>query len=382
MVKISILSLSLLTIMANSAVSPALGEIALAFPEAGRLSVQMIVSLPGIVIVPVLFLTGFLLKQFSRKKILLMGLIIFTLGGTLGATANSILTLLFFRGMLGVGIGLIMPFSTALIADLYEGEERSRCMGLSSSCNMLGGMVSLVLAGYLAMISWRLSFLVYAFGIPVIAMIRLFLPENARDPVSAMSEVTWGERFPWSFWGIAIAMFFLNMVFFVLTPTMALFLKNNDLGDSRMAAFAIAIASLSGFFAGMFLNSVRKLTGIYFLPAMIALSATGFLIFRLSFSMTVVYIGALFIGFGNRSLYPFLFLKATEGISREVSVQALSIISAMVFLGQFMAPIFLRLIGIIFHDNSIRFSYMAISFSSLGVAFFLALFIMIERKRK
>ncbi|HPI98308.1 MAG TPA: hypothetical protein PLV56_06140, partial [Synergistales bacterium] len=70
MVKISILSLSLLTIMANSAISPALGEIALAFPEAGRLSVQMVVSLPGIIIVPVLFLADFLLKHFSRKQIL------------------------------------------------------------------------------------------------------------------------------------------------------------------------------------------------------------------------------------------------------------------------------------------------------------------------
>lgn len=383
MVKISILSLSLLTIMANSAVSPALGEIALAFPEAGRLSVQMVVSLPGIIIVPVLFLAGFLLKHFSRKQILVFGLTVFTLGGTLGAIANSIPALLFFRGLLGVGIGIVMPFSTALIADLYEGDELSRCMGLSSSCNMLGGMVSLVLAGYLAMISWRLTFLIYFSGVPVMAMIMAFLPEKAPCPRSTLSEKELsGAPLPWSFWRIAAGMFLLNMVFFILTPTMALFLENNALGDSRMAAFTIAIASFSGFFAGMFMNGSKRLTGTYFIPAMIFLSATGFMIFGLSFSISMVFIGALFTGFGNRSLYPFLFLKATETVSSGSSVQALSIMSAMVFLGQFMAPVFLHMTGVVFNDHSIRFSYMAISASSLVLAIVLVLSVMINRKRK
>ena len=44
----SILSLSLLTVMAGAAVAPALGVIAKAFPGASQLAVQLIISMPSL----------------------------------------------------------------------------------------------------------------------------------------------------------------------------------------------------------------------------------------------------------------------------------------------------------------------------------------------
>ncbi|KRT35376.1 hypothetical protein HMPREF1705_04652 [Acetomicrobium hydrogeniformans ATCC BAA-1850] len=86
---------------------------------------------------------------------------------------------------MGVGLGMVIPFSTSLISDLYEREERTRMMGLSNSFNMLGGMFALVLSGQLAFFSWRLPFLLYASGVPVMMMVAFFLPGEVageKDP--------------------------------------------------------------------------------------------------------------------------------------------------------------------------------------------------------
>ncbi len=51
-------------------------------------------------------------------------------------------------------------------------------MGLSSAANQLGGVVATLLAGVLANISWRLSFLVYLMGLISIVLCLIFMPND------------------------------------------------------------------------------------------------------------------------------------------------------------------------------------------------------------
>ncbi len=140
MLKLSILSLSLLTIMAGAAVAPGLAAIAEYFPpQTSDTLIKLILTLPSLVIIPVSFSVGRLTGLFSKKTLLISGLVLYAIGGVGGGLVSSIEMLLLCRGLLGVAVGIIMPLSTGLIADLFKTEEHAQLLGLASSFSFLGG---------------------------------------------------------------------------------------------------------------------------------------------------------------------------------------------------------------------------------------------------
>lgn len=365
MLKLTVLSLSLLTLMSTSAVSPALGEISDYFCFAEESLIRLIPVIHAITIVPTIFFVGRLARVFSGKSLLIFGLLVFTLSGTAGGFVSNVYALLLTRIFMGFGLGLVIPFSTALISDFFEGDEKTRLMGLSSSLNMLGGMIALLVAGQLAFLSWRLPFLIYTFGIPVLIMTIRFLPnltvndtEGATIPTSPR-----GSILP-----IVLSMFIFNLIFFILTPTMAFYLRHNSLGDSRITGMVIASANIGGFLAGIFLPQTRKALGKYFIPTVLFSTGMGFFLLSKATLISVVFLGTVIIGFANRSIYPLFFLKVTENASPSESIRGTSLLSTMIYLGQFMAPLFQQFVGVAFKRPDIRFLYIFVALLSMAAS--------------
>ena len=63
--------------------------------------------------------------------------------------------------ILGIGAGMVIPFSTGLVVDYFTGDYRVRQLGYSSSINNLTLVLATVVTGYLANVDWHLPFLVY-----------------------------------------------------------------------------------------------------------------------------------------------------------------------------------------------------------------------------
>ena len=158
---VTILSLSLLTVMAGAAVAPALDVIKNSFPNTSQTLIQMIISIPSLFI----FLTNMifprLCKIFRAKELAVSALILYAFGGCAAGLFSNIYVILMFRAVVGIGVGIIMPMSTGLISFYYTRDKQDRLMGYSSAMNQMGGVISTFLSGILAAVSWRLSFLVY-----------------------------------------------------------------------------------------------------------------------------------------------------------------------------------------------------------------------------
>lgn len=366
MFKLAVLSLSLLTLMSNSAVSPALGEISDYFCYSKESLIRLVPVIHAITIVPTIFFVGRLSRVFPGKALLVFGLSVFTLSGTIGGFVSNIFTLLLTRLFMGFGLGLVIPFSTALISDFFEGDEKTRLMGLSSSLNMFGGMIALLVAGQLASFSWRLPFLIYSFGIPVLGLTIRYLPNLA---ISATEEATVGTSPGRSILPIVLSMFLFNLVFFILTPTMAFYLRYSGLGDSRITGMVIASANIGGFAAGILLPQTRKTLGKFFIPVVLFSIGTGFILLSKATLIAVVFLGTIVIGFANRSIYPLFFLKVTENTTPAEAIRRTSLLSTMVYLGQFMAPIFQQFVGIAFQRPDIRFLYGFVAVLSMAASF-------------
>lgn len=175
--KVTILSLSLVTVMSGAAVAPALGAIANYFSNTDPLLIKLIITLPALFIIFTSLLFSSLSSRLSSKTIAISGLFLYIVGGCGAGFVNNIYLLLAFRSILGIGVGLIMPLSTGLIAYFFDKNEQSKLMGYSSAMNNLGGVIATTLSGYLVSLDWRYSFTIYLLGLLVMIMVVEFLPK-------------------------------------------------------------------------------------------------------------------------------------------------------------------------------------------------------------
>ena len=124
----TILSMSLLTVMAAAAIAPAMGAIRQHFASSSDILVQSIISLPALFII----ITNIFFLQISRhlrtRAIAIIGLALYVVAGIGCYFVDNIHLLLCMRALLGVSVGLIMPLSTGLIAYYFPPEEQARMM--------------------------------------------------------------------------------------------------------------------------------------------------------------------------------------------------------------------------------------------------------------
>jgi len=96
-----------------------------------------------------LFTWGVLGDRFGRKKILLIGLVLFGLASALCAFATSPGELIAFRALMGIGGASVMPISLSIITVIFPPQERGKAIGVWAAA--VGGAVALgpVLGGLL-----------------------------------------------------------------------------------------------------------------------------------------------------------------------------------------------------------------------------------------
>ncbi|BCK53319.1 MDR family MFS transporter [Nocardia wallacei] len=104
---------------------------------------------------------GKIADTFGRKPVMLFGIAVFALGSLLCGLATSMVALIVFRAIQGIGAGAVQPMSMTIAGDIYTLEERATVQGYLASVwaasSVLGPLLGGVFSEYL---SWRWIFLV------------------------------------------------------------------------------------------------------------------------------------------------------------------------------------------------------------------------------
>ena len=108
---------------------------------------------------------GRLSDMFGRVRLYNLGFAIFTVGSILlSLTPNKgdagAMELIIFRLVQGVGAAFIFSNSGAIITDAFPQNERGKALGINQIAFLAGSLIGLVLGGVLAVVDWRLVFLV------------------------------------------------------------------------------------------------------------------------------------------------------------------------------------------------------------------------------
>ena len=118
----------------------------------------------------------------GRRRMFVVGVLVFTVASVAGALAPSPAWLITALAGQGVGAALAEPASLALIAANFPvGPRRNRALGVFSTTTGLGLTLGLVFGGTLSTVSWRWAILAAVpFGVLILALVPLGVRETPR----------------------------------------------------------------------------------------------------------------------------------------------------------------------------------------------------------
>lgn len=328
----TILSISLLTVMAGAAIAPALGIISKHFTGRSPLLIQLIVSLPALFII----LTNLVFPSFCRlmktQSLALTGLGVYVLSGAGAFLVDNIWVLLALRALMGVSVGMIMPLSTGLLAYYFSPEEQASLMGLSAAMNQMGGVIATFLAGMLAGISWNYAFLVYLLGLVAIVMVAMFLPNERLQGRGGVS-LSLLKRFHPSVTGMLLVMilFFIYPTNFALTASGTLSETGVTLTMVGLDVVAFIIGLCFGGLMKRFASYIKYAAPLGFTAGYICLAARG--------DIACLLAGSALIGIANGIGIPYLNTIGSVKAGKEAATTVMPLLSAALYTGQFVSPL-------------------------------------------
>lgn len=123
---------------------------------------------------------GRLGDRFGRRRLLFLGVALFTAASLVCGAASDLAVLLAARGAQGLGAALMLALSLALVGESVPREQAGRAMGLLGTMSAVGTAFGPALGGLLvAALGWRALFLVNVpVGLLNLALVARFLPAD------------------------------------------------------------------------------------------------------------------------------------------------------------------------------------------------------------
>jgi EmrB/QacA subfamily drug resistance transporter len=109
--------------------------------------VQWVVTGYLLALAAVMPVTGWAARRWGAKRVYLVSLVLFTLGSLACGLSNSLVALVVFRILQGIGGGMIMPLAQLIMAQVAGPKRMGRVMGVVSMPAMLAPIFGPVIGG-------------------------------------------------------------------------------------------------------------------------------------------------------------------------------------------------------------------------------------------
>ncbi|HKI66222.1 MAG TPA: MFS transporter [Solirubrobacterales bacterium] len=138
--------------------------VALALPSirhdvgASAAGLQWVMNGYLLVITAFVITAGRLGDQFGRKRLFLIGMVLFGLGSVVSGAAGDQLTLILGRLLQGLGAAPMLPLSLAIVCNAFPAGEQARALGIWAGISAIALGIGPLAGGALVDIDWRLIF--------------------------------------------------------------------------------------------------------------------------------------------------------------------------------------------------------------------------------
>ena len=251
---------------------------------------------------------GKLSDAFGRKRFFIVGMVIFVVGSALCGQSHTMLELVGFRALQGLGAGAMLPITQAIIGDIFPPAQRAKWTGLLMSVFAVATIIGPLLGGWITdNVSWRWVFYVnLPVGIAAIVVTAVALPGHLTThkpridyggavllvaaAVPLLLGFSWaGSEYSWGSWQIVglfvvaavMAVGFALREFRAAEPVINPRLFENRIFSVSALASALQSAAMFGaiMFLPLFVQGVQGKSatnsGIILMPLMIGAMATS-----------------------------------------------------------------------------------------------------------
>jgi EmrB/QacA subfamily drug resistance transporter len=146
---------------------------------------QWVVNAYTLTLAALILLGGSLGDRFGRRRLFIIGTVMFAVASLLCGLAPSVPALVAARALQGVAGALLTPGSLAIIAAVFHPDDRSRAVGLWSGLGGVATAVGPFLGGWLVQWSWRSVFLINLPLAAVVVLVAIRHVPESQDPQAA-----------------------------------------------------------------------------------------------------------------------------------------------------------------------------------------------------
>lgn len=365
---VAIWSVSAIVSLPGLAISPILDDMQSIFPHASELEVQMLESLPSLMIIPFMLLAGRWAVKGNKLRLLVWGTSIFFISGIGCTLSRTLWELIVTSTLVGVGAGIIIPLSTGLIVDYFTGDKRVNQLGISSAVNNLTLVVATSTVGYLADVEWHLAFVVYLLPIVTLLLVpALAHTQPAPEPKSSAQhrQTTLNKRV---IVGLILFYFAITYTSLIVTYNTSYVASLAGMKSSE-AGVIISLFFLAIMAPGLMLNRIIAIFGktvnLWSLVAM----CVGLMLMSLRHPTALTLtMGAILTGLGYGVMQPIIYDKAATNAPPHLSTLALAIVMTTNYFAILVAPFMIDGIDHLFHADNHTFAYMFNSIVVLLIA--------------
>jgi EmrB/QacA subfamily drug resistance transporter len=145
-------------------------------------SLQWVITAYSLTLAALTITGGRLGDLFGRKKMFMLGAIIFAVGSFMASVSNSVGMLLIGESLVeGVGAALMMPATSSLLVANFQGKDRGIAFGVWGGIAGAASAIGPILGGYLTKYySWRWGFRINVFVV-LLLLIGSLLVKESRD---------------------------------------------------------------------------------------------------------------------------------------------------------------------------------------------------------
>lgn len=335
---LGIWSVSALTSLPGLAVSPILEELAKIFPSATELDIQLLTTLPSLLIIPFILLAGYLSERVGHIRLLYIGLYLFLLSGALYFVCSSMTQLILVSAMLGIGAGIIIPLSTALVSIFFTGDERTRQYGYVSAITNVALVLATAVTGWLADIQWRLPFLVYLLPLVSILLVPAIRKEERGMDVADGTGRNGSGRIGYHRL-YKYMLYYLLITYLVIIVSINLpFLLGKYGYDSAVSGLVTSLFFLAMMLPGLFINRILAVLGRNVLLWSLLLIGLGLLDVYLNSSLAFIILGCVAAGFGYGVAQPYIYDKVSTLATGSKVTYALALVMVMNYVAIVISP--------------------------------------------
>src|SRR5690349_1510174 len=194
----------------------------------------------AIALVIVMPLTAFLSRMFGQKRVYMFCLGLSLLGSAACAFAGSLVSLVAFRALQGLGAGALQPTEQAILRQTFPPEEQGMAMALFAMAVMLGPALGPTLGGYIVD-HWHWSW-IFLINLPIgligLTMVGAFVieDEELREKNRALA-LSQRKHMDWA--GILLLSVGLATIVYVLEEG-----QSKDWFDSQLISVCLGVGVL------------------------------------------------------------------------------------------------------------------------------------------